>query len=105
MFAAEIDIAGDNSVRKFMEQILSKHGRIDILVNNAGYPFDNNIWYKRFHEGTDEELHKIIEVDLEGSVRLSRAVISSMLQKDANENKRRWGYNKHLLNPSNRRIY
>jgi 3-oxoacyl-[acyl-carrier protein] reductase len=68
-----------------MEQILSKHGQIDILVNNAGYPFDNNIWYKRFHEVTNEELHKILEVDLEGSVRLSRAVISSMLQKDANK--------------------
>ena len=65
---------------------MSKFGRIDILVNNAGYPFDNNIWYKRFHEVTDEELQKIIEVDLKGSVRLSRAVISSMLQKNTNEN-------------------
>ena len=41
---------------------------------------------KRFHEVTDEELQKIIEVDLKGSVRLSRAVISSMLQKNTNEN-------------------
>jgi 3-oxoacyl-[acyl-carrier protein] reductase len=71
-----------------MRQILSKFGRIDILVNNAGYPFDNNIWYKRFHEVTDEELQKILEVDLKGSVRLSRAVISSMLEKTntTNEN-------------------
>jgi 3-oxoacyl-[acyl-carrier protein] reductase len=84
-FAAEVDVADDYSVRKFMEQILSQHGQIDILVNNAGYPFDNNIWYKRFHEVTNEELHKILEVDLEGSVRLSKAVISSMLQKDANK--------------------
>ena len=87
VFAAEIDIANDLSVKKFMEQILSKFGQIDILVNNAGYPFDTNIWYKRFHEVTDEELHKIIEVDLEGSVRLSRAVISSMLQKNTKKNR------------------
>jgi 3-oxoacyl-[acyl-carrier protein] reductase len=65
---------------------LSNFGRIDILVNNAGYPFDNNIWYKRFHEVTDEELQKILEIDLKGSVRLSRAVISSMLEKDTDEN-------------------
>ena len=87
VFAAEIDIANDLSVKKFMEQILSKFGQIDILVNNAGYPFDANIWYKRFHEVTDEELHKIIEVDLQGSVRLSRAVISSMLQKNTKQNR------------------
>jgi 3-oxoacyl-[acyl-carrier protein] reductase len=88
VFAAEIDVASDISVKIFMRQILSKFGRIDILVNNAGYPFDNNIWYKRFHEVTDEELQKILEVDLKGSVRLSRAVISSMLEKTntTNEN-------------------
>ena len=85
VFAAQIDVADGYSVRKFMQQVLLSHGRIDILVNNAGYPFDSNIWYKRFHQVTDEELHKIIEVDLEGSVRLSRAVISSMLQKSADK--------------------
>jgi 3-oxoacyl-[acyl-carrier protein] reductase len=87
VFAAEIDIANDLSVKKFIEQILSKFGQIDILVNNAGYPFDTNIWYKRFHEVTDEELHKIIQVDLQGSVRLSRAVICSMLQKDTKKSR------------------
>jgi 3-oxoacyl-[acyl-carrier protein] reductase len=85
VFAAEIDVTTDISVKKFMQQILSKFGRIDILVNNAGYPFDNNIWYKRFHEGTDEELQKIMGVDVQGSVRLSRAVISSMIQKNTNK--------------------
>jgi 3-oxoacyl-[acyl-carrier protein] reductase len=86
VFAAEIDVASSISIKKFMRQTLSNFGRIDILVNNAGYPFDNNIWYKRFHEVTDEELQKILEIDLKGSVRLSRAVISSMLEKNTNEN-------------------
>jgi 3-oxoacyl-[acyl-carrier protein] reductase len=87
VFAAEIDVADDASVKKFVDQTLSKHGRIDVLVNNAGYPFDSHIWYKRFHDVTEEEIHKIIEVDLKGSVRLSRAVICSMLQKSANKAK------------------
>ena len=52
VFAAEIDVTNDFSVKEFMQKILSKFGRIDILVNNAGYPFDNKIWYKRLHEGT-----------------------------------------------------
>ena len=44
VFAAEVDVTSDISVKKFVEQILSKFGRIDVLVNNAGYPFDKNIW-------------------------------------------------------------
>jgi NAD(P)-dependent dehydrogenase (short-subunit alcohol dehydrogenase family) len=86
VFAAEVDVTDNSSVGKFIDEILSKYGRIDILVNNAGYPFDSRIWYKRFHEVTDQELQEIIRVELEGSVRLSRAVISSMLQKGVTEN-------------------
>jgi 3-oxoacyl-[acyl-carrier protein] reductase len=85
VFAAEIDVTNDFSVKEFMQQILSKFGRIDILVNNAGYPFDNKIWYKRLHEGTDEELQKIMRVDLQGSVRVSRAVIRSILKENTHK--------------------
>jgi len=81
-FAAEIDITSNSSVRSFLQHVISNYNRIDILVNNAGYPFDSGIWYKEFHMTTDDELDKIIEVDLKGSVRLSRAVINYML-KDA----------------------
>jgi NAD(P)-dependent dehydrogenase (short-subunit alcohol dehydrogenase family) len=56
------------------------------LVNNAGYPFDREIWYKRFHEVTDEAQEKIIEVDLKGSMRLSKTVIHSMLQSSLKTN-------------------
>jgi 3-oxoacyl-[acyl-carrier protein] reductase len=81
-FAAEIDITSNSSVRSFLQHVISNHNRIDILVNNAGYPFNSGIWYKEFHMTTDDELDKIIEVDLKGSVRVSRAVINYML-KDA----------------------
>jgi len=79
VFAAALDVTDNSSVQKFMQQI-------DILVNNAGYPFDREIWYKRFHEVTDEEQEKIIEVDLKGSIRLSKAVIRSMLKNVLNRN-------------------
>src|SRR6185437_15871243 len=68
VFADELDVTDDMSVNKFINRILSDHNRIDILVNNSGYQFDRNIWYKKFHEGTIEELQRIIEVDLKGSV-------------------------------------
>jgi NAD(P)-dependent dehydrogenase (short-subunit alcohol dehydrogenase family) len=79
-FAAETDITCNASVKSFLQQVLSHHGRIDILINNAGYPFNREIWYKKFHQITDEELDKILEVNLKGSVRLSKAVIKHMLK-------------------------
>ena len=84
-FAAEIDVTNSSSIKRFLQQIVSDHERIDILINNAGYSFDRKIWYKKFHEVTDDEVDRIIEVDLKGSVRLSMAVLHSMLQNNLEE--------------------
>lgn len=81
-FAAEIDVTNRSSIKRFLQQIVSDHERIDILINNAGYSFDRKIWYKKFHEVTDDEVDRIIEVDLKGSTRLSMAVLHSMLQNN-----------------------
>jgi 3-oxoacyl-[acyl-carrier protein] reductase len=74
-FAAEIDITSNSSVRSFLQHVISNYNRIDILVNNAGYPFNSGIWYKEFHMTTDDELDKIIEVDLKGSVHYLRQLL------------------------------
>ena len=84
-FAAKIDVTNRSSIKRFLQQIVSDHERIDILINNAGYPFDRKIWYKKFHEATDDEVDRIIEVDLKGSVHLSMAVLHSMLQNNPEE--------------------
>jgi 3-oxoacyl-[acyl-carrier protein] reductase len=83
--ALELDVTSDSSINKFIDCIMKKYNRIDILVNNSGYPFDKNIWDKKLHEGTTEELLRILDVDLVGAVRLSRAVIPIMLKHDNNE--------------------
>jgi 3-oxoacyl-[acyl-carrier protein] reductase len=82
-FACKVDVTNDLSIQKLLQQTLLNHKQIDILVNNAGYPFDKNIWYKKFHECTMEELDRILEVDLKGSVRMSRSVIPIMLQNNS----------------------
>jgi 3-oxoacyl-[acyl-carrier protein] reductase len=84
-FAAEIDVTNRSSIKRFLQQIISDHERIDILINNAGYSVDRKIWYKKFHEVTDDEVDRIIEVDLKGSTRLSMAVLHSMLQNNPEE--------------------
>ncbi|WP_148686997.1 SDR family NAD(P)-dependent oxidoreductase [Candidatus Nitrosocosmicus hydrocola] len=83
--ALEVDVTNESSVNKFVEKITEKFNRINILVNNSGYPYDESIWNKQFHEGTTDELWKILDVDLIGAVRLSRAVIPHMLNRNVNQ--------------------
>jgi 3-oxoacyl-[acyl-carrier protein] reductase len=82
-FPEQLDIADSSSVAKFMRRVLERHKRVDILVNNAGYVFDRKLWYKKFHEVADDEFGRVVEVDLKGTVRMSQAVISSMLKRDS----------------------
>jgi 3-oxoacyl-[acyl-carrier protein] reductase len=79
--AEQLDITDAASVKKLVARINERYGRIDILVNNAGYPFERKVWYKSFHDGTDDELDRIIEVDLKGTARMSRAVIPLMTRQ------------------------
>jgi 3-oxoacyl-[acyl-carrier protein] reductase len=76
--AEQLDITDAASVRKLVAKTKERYGRIDILVNNAGYPFERRVWYKSFHDGTDNELDRIVEVDLKGTARMCRAVIPLM---------------------------
>lgn len=79
--AGVVDISSPASVRDFVKKTVKDFGTIDILVNNAGYPFDRKVWYKRFHETTDEEADAVMEVDLKGTFRMNRAVIPIMVKK------------------------
>lgn len=80
VYPEELDVASAPAVAKFLRHIIERHRRIDILVNNAGYPFDRKIWYKKFHEVTEQELYNVLRVDLMGTFRLSQAAISLMLK-------------------------
>ena len=68
-----------------MHHISERQGRIDILVNNAGYPFDRKIWNKRFHEVTEDDFERVIDVDLKGTFRLSQAADSDYDKKCRNQ--------------------
>jgi 3-oxoacyl-[acyl-carrier protein] reductase len=87
--ALEVDVTSESSVKKFINEIVQRFGRIDVLVNNSGYPYDKTIWNKKIHEGTTEELWKIIDVDLMGAIRLTRAVLPIMLQPISGQPKRK----------------
>ncbi len=80
VYPEQLDVTSQPAVAKFMRHMLERHRRIDILINNAGYPFDRKMWFKKFHEVTEEEVDRVINVDLKGTFRLSRAAIPLMLK-------------------------
>jgi len=80
VYPEQLDVTSGAAVAKFVRHLQEGQRRVDILVNNAGYPFDRRMWFKKFHEVTEEELEKVLDVDLKGTFRLSRAMIPLMLK-------------------------
>jgi 3-oxoacyl-[acyl-carrier protein] reductase len=79
--ALKVDVTRENDVKSLVKRVISMHGGIDILVNNAGYRFDRSIWYKKYHQMKDHDLDAILEVDLKGTIRMTRAFLPSMIRK------------------------
>ncbi len=64
------DIRDDTSVRAAIEQVVSTWGRIDVLVNNAGVGAQGGV-----EDNDDAEWHRVIDVNVLGLVRVSRAAL------------------------------
>ncbi len=79
-YPERLDVTNAQGIAEFMCHVAERHKRIDILINNAGYPFDRMIWNKSFHEVAEEDLEKVIDVDLKGTFRLSQAAIRFMIK-------------------------
>jgi len=76
----KLDVTNAQGMGEFVRRMAATHKHIDILINNAGYPFDRAMWNKSFHQVTEEDLNRVIDVDLRGTFRLSQAIIPLMLK-------------------------
>ena len=70
----QCDIIDEAQVNQTVEQILNKYGSIDILVNNAG-AINEPI---HFHEMPDSEIKKLIDVNMYGVFKMTKAILPSM---------------------------
>lgn len=71
-----LDLADEESIARFVKEVIEPHPGIDILVNNAGI---NKI--EPVDEITDEDWEKILTVNLTGAMRMTRAVARSMKKR------------------------
>jgi 2-keto-3-deoxy-L-fuconate dehydrogenase len=62
------DISDDNAVRAAVGSAVESLGGLDILVNNAGIGAQGTV-----EDATDEEWHRVLDVNVVGTARVSRA--------------------------------
>jgi NAD(P)-dependent dehydrogenase (short-subunit alcohol dehydrogenase family) len=75
----QLDITSEQEVRKVVEDIGKKLGRIDILVNSAGITGLTNI---KTHETSSDNVRTVFEVNFMGSYYTSKYVIPLMLKNN-----------------------
>ena len=68
------DLQKEHEVNQVVEETIEKFGKIDILVNNAGI-FPET---KPLHEISESEWNEVIDVNLTGQFRFTKAVIPHM---------------------------
>ena len=78
LFAVKADVADDASVRAAIEAVTAHFGRLDILVNNAGIGAQGTI-----ADNDDEEWMRVLNINLLGIVRTSRAALPHLRKSPA----------------------
>ena len=67
------DVSDDDSVRTAVAEVLDRWGRIDVLVNNAGVGAQGTV-----ADNADDEWHRVLDVNLLGVVRTTRAALPAL---------------------------
>jgi 3-oxoacyl-[acyl-carrier protein] reductase len=70
------DVTREDQVRALAAAAISELGRIDVLVNNAGLG-----GFARLVEMSDEQWSRVLDVTLNGTFRMLRAVLPHMLER------------------------
>ena len=70
------DVTDEAQVQSLVESAVAALGRIDVLVNNAGLG-----GYARVVDMTDEQWSRVLDVTLNGTFRMTRAVLRHMIER------------------------
>jgi 3-oxoacyl-[acyl-carrier protein] reductase len=70
------DVTSEEQVRALVTAAVSELGQIDVLVNNAGLG-----GFARVVDMTDEQWSRVLDVTLNGTFRMTRAVLPHMLAR------------------------
>jgi 3-oxoacyl-[acyl-carrier protein] reductase len=74
--AIRCDVTVESDVKALVDAAVERLGHIDVLVNNAGLGGTANVV-----DMTDEQWHRVIDVTLTGTFRMTRAVMRHMMDR------------------------
>jgi NAD(P)-dependent dehydrogenase (short-subunit alcohol dehydrogenase family) len=74
--AIPTDVADPEQVRRLVERTREAYGRVDVLVNNAGVN-----WTQPVAQTPPGEIARLVRVNLQGAMLLTRAVLPDMLER------------------------
>ncbi len=70
------NVASPDYCRRVVNEVIEQHGRLDILINNAGITIDKTIL-----KLSDDDWHKVLDVNLSGAFFLSQAALGHMVER------------------------
>jgi NAD(P)-dependent dehydrogenase (short-subunit alcohol dehydrogenase family) len=70
------NVASPDDCRRVVNEVIEQHGRLDILINNAGITIDKTIL-----KLSDDDWHKVLDVNLSGTFFLSQAALGHMVER------------------------
>ncbi|MBK17630.1 MAG: dehydrogenase [Rhodospirillaceae bacterium] len=73
------DVTDNDAVDAMVNTVISEYGKIDALVNNAAVFAD--ITHKRFEDIPDDEWAMVMQVNIQGVWRVSKAVVPHMRER------------------------
>ncbi len=76
--ALTLDVTDDPSVEMATQAILDRYGQVDVLVNNAGIGL-----FQPWQETDVKAIQSVLDVNLYGVVRVTRALLPGMLERQA----------------------
>ena len=78
--SARADVRDKEQIAAMVEAAVAMYGGIDILVNNAGILHSGDI-----ESFVDEDLDRMIDVNVKGIIHCTRAVMGLMIDKELRE--------------------
>jgi len=79
VFPIALDVDDRASVESLLDRLPDMWRSVDVLVNNAGHDAGGR---RRFDEGEAEQWARIVETNVTGLIRVTRALIPGMVERD-----------------------